>query len=214
LSFDPARTVFIVDDDEAVRRSIGMLLRTVGLGVETFGSAFEFLERFRSGQAGCVLLDIQMPGMNGLAVQDELNKRRICVPIVFLTGHGDVPMAVRALQKGAHDFLEKPFEDQRLVYAVLNALRNYKQRASLEAVPVKEASAEPLSAREEEVLRGVLDGKRSRTIAEELHISEKTVEYHRARIRAKLGVQSLAELFKACLPAMASRSGSSTEETR
>jgi FixJ family two-component response regulator len=117
--------------------------------------------------------------------------------------------------KGAHDFLEKPFEDQRLVYAVLNALRNYKhQTTTIDAAGVNEASTEPLSAREQDVLRGVLDGKLSRTIAEELHISEKTVEYHRARIRAKLGVQSLAELFKVCPPAMAARRGSSSDETR
>jgi FixJ family two-component response regulator len=193
------RTVFVVDDDPGVRRSLAMLLSAVGLEVETFPTALEFLERFRAGAGGCLLLDIQMPGMNGLALQDEIARRRLSIPIVFLTGHGDVPMAVRAMRKGAYDFVEKPFDDQRLIYTVLNALRTQKPvMATIEAAAAA-PGAQPLSAREQQVLQGVLGGKSSKTIASELHITEKTVEYHRGRIRQKLGVRSLADLFRACM---------------
>jgi FixJ family two-component response regulator len=196
---------FVVDDDEAVRDALGLLLRTVGLQVETFESASSFLKSHRPGIGGCLVLDIRMPGMSGLDLQDELHKRRAQLPIVFLTAHGDVPMAVRALKKGAADFIEKPVDEQRLVLAVLDALRRDARRqdqASRRTEITGDANrrVEALSAREREVLNGVLAGKQTRQISDELCISIRTVEFHRARIREKLGVASLAELFRLFIP--------------
>jgi FixJ family two-component response regulator len=197
--------VFVVDDDEAVRDALGLLLRTAGLRVDTFESAAAFLKDYRPEQAGCLVLDIRMPGMSGLDLQDELHKRRARLPIVFLTAHGDVPMAVRALKKGASDFIEKPVDQQRLVLAVLQALR--EDASSPQRMPPAGASngsitprLETLSAREREVLHAVLAGKQTRHISEELCISVRTVEFHRARIREKLGVASVAELFRLFIP--------------
>ena len=193
-------TVFVVDNDEAVCDALGMLLRASGMNVETFRSAAAFLENYRPNRAGCLVLDIRMPGMSGLDLQDELHKRKISIPIVFLTGHGDVPMAVRALKKGAVDFIEKPHEEGRLVLAVLNALRVDEERRK-QANRHDEISQElasrlaTLSEREREVLEHTLGGKPTRLISEELHIGIKTVEFHRARIREKLGVASQAQLF-------------------
>ena len=197
---DSGHTVFVVDDDEAVCDALGMLLRAAGMDVETFRSAASFLKALRPGQAGCLVLDIRMPGMSGLDLQDELHRRKITIPIVFLTGHGDVPMAVRALKKGAVDFIEKPHEAERLVLAVLNALRMDDERRkqtnrhddlSLD-LSIRLAT---LSEREREVLDRILEGKQTRQITDELCISVKTVEFHRARIREKLGVTTQAQLF-------------------
>jgi FixJ family two-component response regulator len=193
--------VFVVDDDEAVRDALGLLFRTAGLRVDTFESAAAFLKAYRpESDGGCLVLDIRMPGMSGLDLQDELHKRRARLPIVFLTGHADVPMAVRALKKGAADFIEKPVEQQRLVLAVMHALRHVastQHPSSPRAATAGSAGLrlERLTAREREVLNAVLAGKQSRQISDELCISIKTVEFHRARIREKLGVASLAELF-------------------
>ena len=192
--------VFVVDDDAAVCDALGMLLRAAGLRVETFRSAASFLKSYRANQAGCLVLDIRMPGMTGLELQDELHKRRIAIPIVFLTGHGDVPLAVRALKRGAADFIEKPHDEERLVLAVLNALRmDLERRKRLDrhdgAADLTTRLA-TLSRRERAVLDHILAGKQTRVISEELRISVKTVEFHRAHIREKLGVASLAELFR------------------
>ncbi len=197
--------VFVVDDDEAVRDSLGMLLRTCGLEVETFGSALDCLQRLRTRAAGCLVLDICMPGLSGTALQEELNKRRVRVPVIFLTAHGAVPLAVAALKKGAYDFIEKPFDEQRLVFSVLTAMRSQQaqlaagspEAADLAGVP----GLETLSDRERQVLERILSGASTRAIAEELHITAKTVEFHRARIRAKLRVTSMAELYRVCLGA-------------
>lgn len=199
------RTVFIVDDDEAVCDALGMLLRTAGMRVETFCSASSFLKAYHPGASGCLLLDIRMPGMSGLDLQDELHRRRISIPIVFLTGHGDVSMAVRALKKGAFDFLEKPHEESRLILAVLNALRADSMRIKPlgrheESVPALAPRLATLSERERQVLDRILEGRQSRQISLELHISVKTVEFHRARIREKLGVESQAQLFSLFIP--------------
>lgn len=193
-------TVFVVDNDEAIRDALGMLLRAAGQRVETFGSALAFLNDYRPSRSGCLVLDIRMPGMSGLELQDELHKRRMTIPIVFLTGHGDVPMAVRALKKGAVDFIEKPLEEERLVLAVLNALRvDAEQRQPAQRqddVPEELATRlATLSEREREVLQLILDGQPTRQISKALYISVKTVEFHRARIREKLGVATQAQLF-------------------
>lgn len=197
---DSGRTVFVVDDDEAVCDALGMLLRAAGMDVETFRSAASFLKALRPGQTGCLVLDIRMPGMSGLDLQDELHRRKITIPIVFLTGHGDVPMAVRALKKGAVDFIEKPHEAERLVLAVLNALRmddeRRKQTNRHDDLSLDLATRlATLSEREREVLDRILEGKQTRQITDELCISVKTVEFHRARIREKLGVTTQAQLF-------------------
>lgn len=194
-------TVFVVDDDVAVRDALRMLLRAAGMCVEAFPSAAAFLKAYRSTGPSCLVLDIRMPGMNGLDLQDELHNRKIVIPIVFLTGHGDVAMAVRALKKGAADFIEKPPDEEKLVLAVLNALRadaeRRKQANRHDDISDDLASrVAALSQREREVLDRILETKRTRQIAEELCISIKTVEFHRARIREKLGVTSLAGLFK------------------
>ena len=200
----PDPSVFVVDDDEAVRDSLKMLLTAAGLRVETYPSAASFLKHCLPGQSGCLVLDIRMPGMSGLALQDELHKRRISLPILFLTGHADVPIAVRALKQGAFDFIEKPLDSQRLLLAVMNALRlDAQQRVQIAAQPGNTTAADrldTLSEREREVLKHVMEGKPTREIAQTLSVSVKTIEFHRARIREKLGVTSLAELFKLFMP--------------
>lgn len=197
-------TVFVVDDDDAVCDALGMLLRASGMRVETFGSAQAFLNVYRPQRAGCLLLDIRMPGMSGLDLQDELHKRRYAIPIIFLTGHGDVPLAVRALKRGAIDFIEKPHEEERLVLAVANALHIDAERRRDQwraAAPVNPSGNDlaarlaTLSERERAVMDRMLTGKPTRQIAEELCISVKTVEFHRARIREKLGAVSQAHLL-------------------
>ncbi len=191
--------VYIVDDDNAVRSALKLLFRTAQLDVEAFSSADAFLEDADLTQRCCVLLDIRMPGMTGTALHEELRRRSYRVPVIFITGHGDIPMAVDAMKKGAFDFIEKPFDDEQLLSQVRAALESFDPAEAEKA----EAGAplELLSSRQREVLQRVLDGKPSRQIAEELAISVKTVEFHRARIMQKLGVKTAAELFRRCLGA-------------
>jgi FixJ family two-component response regulator len=188
--------VYIVDDDHAVRSALKLLFRTAALDVEAFPSADAFLAGADLGKRCCLLLDIRMPGVTGTALYDELLRRRIRVPVIFITGHGDIPMAVDAMRKGAFDFIEKPFDDEQLLSQVLAALERFdgEHKPPADPVPMSE-----LSERQREVLQRVLDGKPSRQIAEELEISVKTVEFHRARIMQKLGVRTAAELFRRCL---------------
>ena len=194
------RTVYVVDDDDAVRDALSMLFRTAGLRVETFPSAVAFLQCPKLEPLSCLVLDIRMPGLTGLALQEALGERKVRLPIIFITGHGDIPMAVEAVKKGAYDFIEKPFDDYQLLCQVLNALERGAEQARENA---QSASAPErlslLTEREREVLDLVLAGKPSRQVAAELHISVKTVEFHRARIMQKLNVRSAAELFRACL---------------
>jgi two-component system, LuxR family, response regulator DctR len=185
--------VYIVDDDYAVRDALRMLFRTAALEAEAFSSADAFLEDADLTQRCCVLLDIRMPGMTGTALRDELLARGVRVPIIFITGHGDIPMAVEAMRKGAFDFIEKPFDDEQLLARVREAL-DQRLKPEMGSVPISD-----LSERQREVLQRVLDGKPSRQIAEELAISLKTVEFHRSRIMQKLGVRTAAELFRRCL---------------
>lgn len=191
------RTVYVVDDDEAVRDALGMLFRTAGLRVETFASASDFLRQARPCPPACLVLDIRMPGMSGVALQEHLAGRGERLPILFVTGHGDIPMAVEAMKKGAYDFIEKPFDDHRLLCQVLDALEERSAGGRPSAATAERLAQ--LSEREREVLERVLAGRSSREIAGELFISVKTVEFHRGRIMQKLGVRSAAELFRACL---------------
>jgi len=195
------QTVYIVDDDEDVRDALSMLMRAAGLHTETFPSARDFLQRLNQRDSGCLILDIRMPGMTGLELQSELHKRRIRIPIVFLTGHGDVPLAVKAMKAGAIDFIQKPLDEHRLVMAVMNALKANVDQGR-EAEQSGDVSMNPsdrmasLSRRETDVLEQIVSGKQNREIAEALYISVKTVEFHRANIRQKLGVSSLPDLFR------------------
>jgi len=189
--------VYIVDDDNAVRSALKLLFRTAQLDVEAFSSADAFLEDADLTQRCCVLLDIRMPGMTGTALHEELRRRAYRVPVIFITGHGDIPMAVDAMRKGAFDFIEKPFDDEQLLSQVRAALETFDAGEPERAEPG--VPLELLSSRQREVLQRVLDGKPSRQIAEELFISVKTVDFHRARIMHKLGVRSAAELFRFCL---------------
>jgi FixJ family two-component response regulator len=191
--------VYIVDDDNAVRNALKLLFRTAQLDVEAFSSADAFLEDADLTQRCCVLLDIRMPGMTGTALHEELLRRSLRVPVIFITGHGDIPMAVDAMKKGAFDFIEKPFDDELLLSQVRAALETFD--AGAPEKPEPGVPLEHLSSRQREVLQRVLDGKPSRQIAEELAISVKTVEFHRSRIMQKLGVKSAAELFRRCLGA-------------
>ena len=191
--------VYIVDDDNAVRNALRLLCRTAQLDAEAYSSADAFLQDADLAQRCCVLLDIRMPGMTGTALHEELLRRNIRVPVIFITGHGDIPMAVDAMRRGAFDFIEKPFDDEQLLSQVLAALESCDAGEPQKAEA--SSSLELLSLRQREVLQRVLDGKPSRQIAEELAISVKTVEFHRARIMQKLGVKTAAELFRRCLGA-------------
>ena len=192
--------VYIVDDDYAVRNALKLLFRTAELDAEAFPDADAFLAGANLAQRCCVLLDIRMPGMTGTALHEELLRRGARVPVIFITGHGDIPMAVDAMRKGAFDFIEKPFDDEQLLSQVRAALEQFDAAEPEKAEPAA-ALDEMLSTRQREVLKRVLDGKPSRQIAEELAISVKTVEFHRARIMQKLGVRTAAELFRRCLGA-------------
>lgn len=193
-------TVFVVDDDADLCDALAMLMRAVGLQAETFASARDFLQRLDRKMPGCLVLDVRMPGMGGIELQAELHKRRIVLPIVFLTGHGDVPLAVKAMKAGACDFIQKPLDEHRLVMAVMNALKTaVPQDALQDRLPAGNASPaarlETLTQREREVLDLLMQGRLSREIAAQLCISLKTVEFHRANIREKLGVANSLELF-------------------
>lgn len=189
--------VYVVDDDEAMRDSLCFLLRTAGHASRGYASAEAFLEARRPQRNSCMLLDMRLPGMGGPGLQAALAAGGECMPIIFVTGHGDVPMAVEALKRGAFDFLEKPFEDRQLLARVGQALEQDLARREREAQEVvRRARLASLTAREQEVLARVLQGKPSRVIAVELHVTLKTVEFHRARILTRLGVRSVAELFR------------------
>ncbi|HSC05329.1 MAG TPA: response regulator transcription factor [Steroidobacteraceae bacterium] len=195
-------TVFIVDDDEAVRGSLKLLFKTLGLPVQAYASAQDFLAGFDPGRSGCLVLDIRMPGMSGLELQEELNSRGAMLPIIFITGHGDVPMAVEAMQRGAMDFLQKPFRDQDLVDRINKALE--KDRAGRELLGNRErirARISGLTPREREVMALVAHGKANKVIAADLELSQRTVEIHRAHIMEKMGANSLAHLVRMVIEA-------------
>lgn len=193
----PQPTVFIVDDDQGIRHAMELLMRTVGLDCETFGSADEFLERFDPERPGCLVLDIRMPGMSGLELQQRLGERTCRLPVIFITGHGDVPMAVRAMQEGAVDFIEKPFRDQELLDVIRGALRtDGERRAEQRETADISARIERLTKREQQVMDLVVTGKPNKVIAWELGVSQRTVEIHRARVMEKMEARSLADLVR------------------
>jgi len=193
----PKPTVFIVDDDTAVRDALKFLMRSVGRPVETFGSATEFLDAYRDDRPGCLVLDIRLPGMSGLELQEKLIERRAIVPIIFITGHGDVPMAVEAMQAGALDFLQKPFRDQDLLDRINQALeKDAANRQALKELNAIRERLASLTAREREVMNLVVHGKANKVIAGDLKLSQRTVEIHRARVMEKMEARSLADLVK------------------
>ena len=193
-------TIFVVDDDSAVRDALKLLLRSVGQAVETYGSAQEFLDAYNEDRAGCLVLDIRMPGMSGLELQERLNEKHSILPIIFITGHGDVPMAVEAMQAGAVDFIQKPFRDQDLIDRINQALeRDSSNRAALGERNDIRRRLETLTPREREVLDLVVRGKANKVIAGDLKLSQRTVEIHRARVMEKMQASSLAHLVRMVL---------------
>jgi two-component system, LuxR family, response regulator FixJ len=190
-------TVFIVDDDEAVRGSLRLLIKSVGLSAVALASAREFLEQYEPAQPGCLILDVRMPEMSGLELQEQLNRQGAMIPVVFITGHGDVPMAVEAMQAGAFDFLQKPFRDQDLVDCIQWALeRDRGNRAVLAERSAIRARLQSLTPREREILKLVTSGKANKVMAADLGVSQRTVEIHRARVMEKMGASSIAQLVR------------------
>jgi len=195
-------TVFVVDDDDGVRSSIRLLLKSVGIPATPLASAQEFLDRFDPEQSGCLVLDIRMPGMSGMELQQELNRRGAILPVLFITGHGDVPLAVEAMQNGAFDFLQKPFRDQDLIDRVHKALeRDRETRAGMAQQGRTRELIAALTEREREVLNLLVEGDQNKMMAAKLGISQRTVEIHRAHVMEKLGARSLAQLVRLVIDA-------------
>ncbi len=188
-------TVFVVDDDADVREALSMLLRSVGLKVDTFASAQAFLDAYNPDCPGCLVLDVRMPGMSGLELQETLRGKGITLPVIIMTGHGDVPMAIRAMKAGVMDFIEKPFNDQLLLDRVNQALiRDGEQRRQSSERLQIQARLRSLTAREKEVCDLIIGGEPNKLIARRLNVSVRTVEQHRARIMQKMQAKNLAEL--------------------
>jgi FixJ family two-component response regulator len=193
----PPATVFVVDDDEGVRNSLRFLLKSLGLATRTLSSAQEFLDVYKESQPGCLVLDVRMPGMSGLELQQELNLRGATIPVIFITGHGDIPMAVEAMQHGAFDFLQKPFRDQDLIDRIQRALeRDARSRTVLAQHARIRERMQSLTPREREVLALMTRGKPNKVMAAQLGVSQRTVEIHRARVMEKSGASSLAQLVR------------------
>ena len=190
-------TVFIVDDDAAVRDALKMLVKSVGLSVKTFEHGQAFLDQYEPTDTGCLVLDIRMPVMGGLELQQELRNRNSSLPIIFITGHGDIPMAVKAVKEGAVDFISKPFRDQELLDCIQRAIRDLGmiQDRNLVRSTIFTNLAK-LSPREKEVMDMVIEGKANKVIAMELNLSERTVEVHRSHVMEKMQTRSLAKLVQ------------------
>jgi FixJ family two-component response regulator len=189
--------VFVVDDDASMRRALINLFQSVGLEVEAFGSAPEMLQSKLRNVASCLVLDIRLPGVSGLDFQTELAKANIHIPIIFMTGHGDIPMTVRAMKGGAIDFLTKPFRDQDMLDAVVTAIeRDRKRREGEKAVANAQALFETLTPREREVLALVASGLMNKQVAAEIGLAEITVKIHRGHIMKKMAARSLADLIR------------------
>jgi two-component system response regulator TtrR len=197
---DQAPTAYVVDDDESIRTLWRWLMESNGIAVRTFATAEEFIESYRNGGAGCLVLDIKLPDMSGLELQEYLNGRDIEIPIVFVTGHGDVPAAVSALKGGAVDFIQKPFSHREVLAIIANAFQRDAELRDRRARQLRIAGRlATLTEREREVLQRVIEGKPNKIIASELDISVKTVEFHRAKVMEKTGVDSVAELVQVAM---------------
>lgn len=192
-----ANIVYIVDDDDAVRDSLCFLLKSVGITGNGFSSGNEFLEAYDPDWTGCILLDIRMPGISGMEVQRQLAERNCPLPIIFITGHGDIPMAVEAMHLGAYDFIQKPFHDQELLDRIQQALTTYREsQDELTLRKNVQERYEKLTPREKEVMEAVVRGHANKVIAMDLELSQRTVEIHRARVMEKMQARSLASLVK------------------
>lgn len=197
MSDQESRLVHLVDDDEAIRRSVGFALKTSGFLVRAYEDGSEILKSAPNLEAGCILLDIRMPGMDGLEVQEALRSKGVTLPVIIMTGHGDVTLAVRAMKAGAIDFIEKPFEKAVLLAAIEHGLsRLHKSASNLKEASEAAVRLQLLTARERDVLDGLAKGLPNKSIAYDLGISPRTVEIHRANLMAKLGVKSLSEALR------------------
>ena len=189
--------IYVVDDDDGMRRALDTLLSTVGYKTAVFSRPGEFLANFKPDTPGCLVLDIRMPDMSGLEVQQQLNRMGSMMPVIFVTGHGDVPMAVQAMKEGAFEFIQKPFRDQDLLDQINHAL---KQDAENRSTLARRAEVlhrlESLTPRERQVMDMVVDGAANKVIAIDLNLSERTVEIHRAKVMEKMGARSVAHLVK------------------
>jgi len=192
--------VMVVDDDSGVRNAMRALLKSVGLESALYASAQEFLAAYQPAQPGVLVLDIRMPGMSGLELQQQLSLRGAVIPVIFMTGHGDIPMAVEAMQHGAFDFLQKPFRDQDLLDRIQRAIiKDGELRASLGEHSRIRTHLDTLTAREREVLDLLTQGKQNKAIAQDLGVSPRTIEIHRARVMEKMNAHSVAELVRMML---------------
>jgi two-component system, LuxR family, response regulator FixJ len=190
-------TVYIVDDDDGMRRALTLLMSTVGYHAIAFARPTDFLSKLDPSQPGCLVLDVRMPEMSGLEVQQHLNRAGSLLPVILVTGHGDIPMAVQAMKDGAFDFLQKPFRDQDLLDRINAALKqDAENRAAVEKHADLRKRSESLTPREREVMALVVDGKANKVIAIDLGLSERTVEIHRANVMEKMGARSVAHLVK------------------
>jgi FixJ family two-component response regulator len=195
-------TVFLVDDDPSYRQSLRMLLEEEGLQVDDFGSAADFLMAYRAQRPGCLVLDVRMPEMSGIELQMQLTERKIRLPIIFLTGHGDVPMSVEAMKAGAVDFIEKPFDSDMLLNSIREAIaRDAQLRANRDERVKFVRRFRGLTRRESEVMKLVVSGKPNKEIASVLSVSPRTVEVHRARVMQKMGADSVPELISMAVKA-------------
>jgi len=192
-----APCIYVVDDDQSVREALGSLFRSVGYRVQLFGSTAEFMKVQPVNTSCCLVLDVRLPGVSGLELQNHLNREEIHIPIIFMTGHGDIPMSVRAMKAGAIDFLSKPFRDQDMLDAVAHALdTDRKRRYADQSVSVVRAAFESLTAREREVMQLVTSGLMNKQVAGKLDLSEITVRIHRGNVMKKMAAQSLADLVR------------------
>lgn len=190
-------TVFVVDDDEAIRSAIRFLMRTAKLNVETYDSAEQFLTEYDPGWPGCLVLDVRMPGMSGLDLQRVMNEREMKIPVIIITGHGDVPMAVEAMKNGVADFIEKPFKNDELLQKVRQCISyDASSRQEISGASELAERLHSLTPREKEVMDLLVQGKRNKLIAAELGISSRTVEAHRSRVMEKLQADSLSDIVR------------------
>jgi two-component system, LuxR family, response regulator FixJ len=192
-----APIVYVIDDDDGMRRALSLLLSTVGYKTLVFASPSDFLAHFDPDTHGCLVLDIRMPGMSGLELQQHLNRTGSMLPVIFITGHGDVPMAVQAMKEGAFEFIQKPFRDQDLLDRINHALQqDAESRNNLARRADVVRRLETLTPRERQVMDMVVDGSANKVIAIDLNLSERTVEIHRAKVMEKMGARSVAHLVK------------------